>query len=609
MKVHGFSSRRRLSSFLPPLALSFVFTCLATWGVASTLVAAKRVTRPLKTYPAPEANQGVAVDAEHVYAITNKAIGKHDKASGKKVGEWIAPPDSGVVHLNGGVVVKGKLYCAHSNWPRKPLSNTIEIWDAKTLRHIDTIAFEETSGALNWIDHRQGKWWAGVSFYGEVKSVEKTYVTRLDDHWKIGPRWTFPEKVIERFAPYANSGASFGPDGLLYATGHDHGEVFALRVPQKPGNLELVDVLPMKIEGQGICWDRFDLGVLYGIHRPKKEVVAARLSHDQEYKALTTSIVWERHEENPVLPPRKGDFFDVGRCMNPWVVKVGDRYRLYYSGKDGQGRQRIGMATTSSTNPGRWKRTGPLFENGKPGSFDARWCVLPHVVKFGDQWRMYYTGNAGRGVGLSSFPGIGVAFSEDGLRWKRGDGIPVLASSGNHGDPDAVGIAGGSLIEVGQGEQREWWFYYTGCPTLGSPLRLNQQKTICLAVSRDGIHWKKRGAVMYRDPERKYEDIGVAGPVVHLRPGGGYRMWYSAIGTKWGYYSICYAESEDGIHWRRGERPGDNLQLAPQGNGWERQMVEYPSVIREGDRWRLFYCGNGYGTTGIGTALGTEVSR
>ena len=266
------------------------------------------------------------------------------------------------------------------------------------------------------------------------------------------------------------------------------------------------------------------------------------------------------------------------------------------------------MATASTTNPGRWKRIGPLFENGKPGSFDARWCVLPHVVKSGDQWRMYYTGNSGRGVGLSAFPGIGMAVSRDGLRWERGDGLPVLASSGNHGDPDAVGSAGGSLIQVGQGIQREWWFYYTGCPTLGNPLRLNQQKTICLAVSRDGIHWKKRGAVMYRDPKRQYEDIGVAGPVVHLRPDGGYRMWYSAIGTKWGYYSICYAESEDGIHWRRGERPGDNLQLTPQGKGWERQMVEYPSVIREGDHWRLFYCGNGYGMTGIGTAVGIEVS-
>ena len=36
-------------------------------------------------------------------------------------------------------------------------------------------------------------------------------------------------------------------------------------------------------------------------------------------------------------------------------------------------------------------------------------------------------------------------------------------------------------------------------------------------------------------------------------------------------------------------------------------MVEYPSVIREGEgtssRLRLFYCGNGYGQTGIGTAV------
>jgi predicted GH43/DUF377 family glycosyl hydrolase len=132
---------------------------------------------------------------------------------------------------------------------------------------------------------------------------------------------------------------------------------------------------------------------------------------------------------------------------------------------------------------------------------------------------------------------------------------------------------------------------------------LDQNKTVCLAVSQDGIHWTKRGALMLRDPDRDYENIAAAGPVVHQNADGSYRMWYSAIGTRWGYYSICYAESDDGIHWRRGERYGDNLQLTPQGDGWEKQMVEYPSVIQEGDRLRLFYCGNGYGRTGIGTAL------
>lgn len=108
---------------------------------------------------------------------------------------------------------------------------------------------------------------------------------------------------------------------------------------------------------------------------------------------------------------------------------------------------------------------------------------------------------------------------------------------------------------------------------------------------------------MLRDPARDYENIGVAGPVVHQNSDGTFRMWYSAIGTRWGYYSICYAESDDGIVWRRGKTYGDNLQLEPNGDGWEKQMVEYPTVIREGDRLRLFYCGNGYGRTGIGTAI------
>jgi hypothetical protein len=32
-------------------------------------------------------------------------------------------------------------------------------------------------------------------------------------------------------------------------------------------------------------------------------------------------------------------------------------------------------------------------------------------------------------------------------------------------------------------------------------------------------------------------------------------------------------------------------------------MVEYPCVIQEMNQLRLFYCGNGYGKTGIGTAV------
>jgi hypothetical protein len=98
-----------------------------------------------------------------------------------------------------------------------------------------------------------------------------------------------------------------------------------------------------------------------------------------------------------------------------------------------------------------------------------------------------------------------------------------------------------------------------------------------------------------------FESVGVIGLYVR-KTRQRYRAIYAAIGTRFGAYSICEVVSNDGLHWERGQ-PGENLSLAPQGTGWESQMVEYPSVAEENGRLRLFYCGNGYGRTGIGTAI------
>ncbi len=293
--------------------------------------------------------------------------------------------------------------------------------------------------------------------------------------------------------------------------------------------------------------------------------------------------------------------------MNPCVIRWKDEYRLYYAGADNQGFRRIGVAIAPVANPDAFKRIGPVLDVGPEGAFDARWTVLPHVVSAAsDRWHLYYTGNCGRGEGLSAFPGIGLAFSTDGIHWEKYQGNPILAPTGRPGDPDRYGIAGGSVLIVRlPNGASEWRFYYTGCPSLGTDVFQNQQKICCWAGSSDGIHWERRGPVLFRDPDREYENVAVAGPVVHQEEGL-FRMWYSAIGTRWGGYSIAYAESPDGVHWTRGN-PGDNLQMAPVWSDWEWQMVEYPCVLCEGSRLRLFYCGNGYGKTGIGTALSCPI--
>ncbi|WP_417749904.1 hypothetical protein [Rosistilla oblonga] len=587
------------------MQLSFsnrIVVAVALFLVAPACGAAEPSIRELNRFAAAEAHQAVAVDATSYYAISSRAIGRYEKQTNQPIANWTAPADSTIQHLNSGLVYDGRLYCAHSNWPASPLKNTLEIFDAATLKPLESKAFPESEGAINWIDRQHDAWWIVFAFYGEEAS--RTQLVRYDDNWKPTGHWTFPASVVERFLPNSNSGGSFGPNGNLYVTGHDRGELYVLEVPEADGELIHVNTLAAPIAGQGIAWDRSDVGSLYGIVRRNKEVVAMQMSNTEEFTKLKRPVEWVRNKNNPVIPPR-GEGFDATRCMNPWVVRSGDNYRVFYAGRDKAGTHTLGMATSAIGDLADWERTGPLFGSGAPGSFDAKWCVLPHAVKFGDaQWHLYYTGNAGRGVGLSSFPGLGVATSSDGINWTRSDRPPVLAPSGEYGTPDAIGIAGGSLIAVDQPDgSKQWWFYYTGCPTTGKAHALNQQKTICLAVSDDGIHWEKRGAVMVRNPERDYENIAVAGPVVLRDDDGMYRMWYSAIGTRWGFYSIAYAESDDGIHWRRGVESDDNLQLTPNGSGWEKQMVEYPTVIREGDHLRMFYCGNGYGTTGIGTAV------
>jgi predicted GH43/DUF377 family glycosyl hydrolase len=314
---------------------------------------------------------------------------------------------------------------------------------------------------------------------------------------------------------------------------------------------------------------------------------------------------WVRDPSNPVLAPRAGSPVDGARCMNPWAVRVGDEYRLYYSGGDGAGRQRICLAVARADRPTVFERRGVVLELGKAGAFDADWCVLPLVQRFGGRWHLYYTGKDGSDRGLQSFRGIGLATSGDGLRFERWSDEPILTGDRCREFPKNRGVAGGGTIleeRLADGTARYRMYYTLATGTKNPDARVDQEKHCAVGHSRDGIRWDDHRLVMSPRKEVANEDVAVAAPWA-WRDGDLYRMLYCGIGTRWGYYSISEAWSRDGYAWERGE--GDrNLSLAPGAKGsWEDQMVEYPALVREGDRLRLYYCGNGYGATGIGTAV------
>jgi predicted GH43/DUF377 family glycosyl hydrolase len=320
---------------------------------------------------------------------------------------------------------------------------------------------------------------------------------------------------------------------------------------------------------------------------------------------MFANFEWVRNPNNPILPPHKESEYDSTRCMNPFVVRVGDEYRLYYSGGDLEGRQRICLAIASVDRPTEFKRHGVVLDLGAPGAFDAKWCVLPCVKQFGDKWFMYYSGHEGSDLGLQSFPGIGLAVSDDGIHFERYRNEPVITGNQTAEFPNNRGVAGGgSILEDVQvdGSVCYRMYYTVAVGTKSDDVHIDQEKHCAVCHSDDGIHWTNHRLIMSPRKEIANEDVAVAAPFV-WREGDLYRMLYCGIGTRWGFYSLSEAVSEDGYVWDRGNE-GENITLAPQADcAWESQMVEYPCVIQEGKQLRLFYCGNGYGKTGIGTAV------
>lgn len=257
-----------------------VITCTVVLAFAASAHA-----EPL--WSVPEARQGVAVDQTSVYAIDNRTIGRYDKRSGERLAHWQGLPSGALSHLNSGVVVDGMLYCAHSNYPGVPMLSSIEVWRADTLEHVSSHSFGRYVGSATWIDRHEDSWWVMFAHYGgrggePGKGPEYTTLIRFDDDWRRLAAYALPPDLIASFAPYSSSGGSWGPDGLLYVTGHDGGWLYALALPDAGSTLVYQGRVRADLYGQGIAWDRSGTGRrLYGLTRADRTLRVTDVPHVQ----------------------------------------------------------------------------------------------------------------------------------------------------------------------------------------------------------------------------------------------------------------------------------------------------------------------------------------
>ena len=235
----------------------------------------------LSRLPAPEANQGVAVDPGFIYAIDNSVIAKYDRATGQKVAAWTGDAAT-FPHLNSCAVIGTELVCASSNYPTTPMQSSVEVFDPVTMTHLRSVALGVQPGSLTWIDRRENAWWACFANYdgkgGEPpRDHRHTTLVKFDDQWRRLEGWALPPTVLDRIAPMSISGGGWGPDGKLYLSGHDLPELYVMQLPDGGGVLDHLDTIGMEAEGQAIDWDESQPGMLYGITRRTKEILAMKV--------------------------------------------------------------------------------------------------------------------------------------------------------------------------------------------------------------------------------------------------------------------------------------------------------------------------------------------
>jgi hypothetical protein len=291
-----------------------------------------------------------------------------------------------------------------------------------------------------------------------------------------------------------------------------------------------------------------------------------------------------------------GRLCDGGRT--PWAVShaalpVVDSlpaggHRVYFSARDERGRARIGWAQTDLSAQSRtWRiADSPSIDLGPLGGFADSGVTSSCLVNHAGVKYQFYTGWS-LGVSVPFYLNAGLAISEDGGEtfqpFSRG---PILER--NDVDPF---LTASPWVLIESGVWRMW--YVAGLAWVMSNGKPMHKYHIRYAESRDGLVWARRGIVCIGF--KNDGEYAIARPCV-VRDRDTYRMWYAYRGDR---YRIGYAESSDGVVWRRLDEDA-GIDVSP--GEWDGDMVEYPVVADVNGRRVMLYNGDDYGKTGIGIA-------
>lgn len=139
-----------------------------------------------------------------------------------------------------------------------------------------------------------------------------------------------------------------------------------------------------------------------------------------------------------------------------------------------------------------------------------------------------------------------------------------------------------------------WKMWFICGKNCGGWTPFGPKYTIRYAESHDGENWNQKEIIF----SRKQNEV-FSRPFVKFHKGV-WQMWYSYLYlNKNKKYKIGYAESKNGIDWKRlDELVGIDVSK----EGWDSQSVAFPYIVEYNKKYLMFYSGNEFGKTGVGYA-------
>ena len=266
--------------------------------------------------------------------------------------------------------------------------------------------------------------------------------------------------------------------------------------------------------------------------------------------------------------------------------------RVYCSFRDKSGVGRIGYIDVEAKNPSKIIKISkePVLDIGQDGCFDDNGVILGDVLKVKNKIYMFYV--AFQHVQKAKFYAFsGLAISDNnGEIFQRVQKTPIM-------DRTDEGIFGRCIHSVIYDEKRNlfriWysvifdWTYINNIPYPTYDIKYIESKD-GINIGREGLQCLKCSSDEYR----------IGRPKVRILQDNKYEMRYTSD-TLSKEYKAGYAESFDGIHWKRKDYFS---KLEKSESGFDSEMACYPVVLETKYKTYMFYDGNGMGKSGFGYA-------